>query len=540
MKNRIWNEAFCLMGLTAAGSVIAQDGLWTSSYSGSAPSADERYHRGTWTSDVYGHSGAQTTGIPAASASRALTTQNYRYESVPGATNQYQYTWASSYDPTVVATVAQAQTTSPATVQYQWPDGSKTSESLASSSVTTKTTTTTTTFGEGGYRYSSGANVVTNSARIVEESYTEPVTTYRRNFLRRHVWDAYSSRFSVKAAFSFNVKTDFTSANPNNIGSPDGGDVLRTYSDGFVAGDSGAAASAVPNSTWFFGYNSAAQIPGGIGPVVILNSVDSPTDGTKREDRENLPGVEVAYEEILGQFQVAGGRRWNFGVFGGFGFSRLNSRDAGATAGTVGITQDRYESRPLVGTGPGVVPVPGAPVSGRTSTGGGSLIYDEPTPVGGLAADAPGVTGAERTFTTHASTGSIVNRLNGNLFGFQMGPFIEAPITDRLLVVLGGGFGMVLADLDYSFAESWSLTAPLPANIGPGTYTRNGQKSSLDFLWGGYARLNIRYEFDDHWAAEIGGMYQHLGSERNSVNGKTANLNMKNVFSVNGGVSYSF
>jgi hypothetical protein len=107
-------------------------------------------------------------------------------------------------------------------------------------------------------------------------------------------------------------------------------------------------------------------------------------------------------------------------------------------------------------------------------------------------------------------------------------------------VVLGGGFGLVLADLDYSFAESWSLTAPLPANIGGGPYSRTGNKSSFDLLWGGYARLNIRYEFSDQWAAEIGGQYQHLGSEANSAGGKTANLNMGNVFSVNGGLSYSF
>lgn len=527
MKNRIWNDALCLLGLTAASGTLAQDGQWTSSYSGAQPAAGtERHHRTAWTSTVYGHAGAETSIAARQPSTEALATTNYRYERVPGATNQYQYTWASSYDPGLVTTVAQAKTTP--TVRYQWSDGTQSSEEIKATSVVTETTTTTTSVSDGGYRYTESANVQTATppARVVETTYTEPTTTYRRNFLRRHVWDAYSSRISVKASFSFNIKADFTSRNANILGSPDGGEVTRTYNDGFVAPDD----SPTSGETWYFGYDDAPQTPVASPNAVFMNSVDSPTDGELRRDNEVVPGIEVAYEEILGQFRGTGGRRWNFGFSGGFGFSRLNFRDAGNTASIVSITQDRYES---VGGGP----VPAAPVTGRSKSVANSLIIDEPTPTGGLTADAPGNTGNERTTYTSPATGNVLNKLDGNLFSFQVGPFIEAPITDRLLVVLGGGFGLVLADLDYAFNEAWSLTTPVNSRSD---FSRSGSMSSLDLLWGGYARLNLRYEFNEHWAAEVGAQYQHMGSEANSVNGKTANLRMGTVLSVNGGVSYSF
>ena len=528
MNRKAFFDAFCLLGLTASGAT-AQDGVWVSSHSGSPTSAENSRHRAAWTSNVYGHAdaGLQTTAT-GESGSQALAARNYRYETVPGAEKgQYQYTWASSYEPQTTARYAQAAP-SP-TVQYQWADGTQTSGSITNAtSVTTKTTTTT--FTNEGFRRSENAQSkggTSSSTRIVEETVSQPTTTFRRNFLRRTVWDAYSSRVSVKASFMFNVKADFTSGNPNNIGSPDGGEVTRTYNDGFVSPDN----SPVPGQTWNFGYNEPAQVPA-VGAVnaVFMNSVDSPTDGKLRKDTDDiLPGLEIAYEEILGQIQVLGGRRrWNVGVFGGFGYTRMGLRDAGATSGLVSITQDRYET---VGGGP----APFAPVTGRNAATAGSLLVDEPTPVGGLAAD--GNTGAERTTFAGAATGNIINKLDGNLFGFQVGPFIEAPITDRLLIVLGGGFGMVLADLDYSFDENWTLTAPV--NSGS-TFSRRGHKSSLDLLWGGYARINLRYEFDDHWTAEIGFSYQHMGEEANTVNGKTANLKMGTVLSANAGVSYSF
>jgi hypothetical protein len=527
MNNKAFIDAFCLLGLSAGGA-IAQDGQWTSSLSGNQANGTDGLHRTAWTSQVYGHSASQT----ATPTPETLAAGNYRYEQAPGKTGEYQYTWASSYEPTAVATVAQAQTATP-TVRYQWPNGSQTSESLATTTVTTKTTTTTSKAGESGYRYATGSvpqqASSTSSARIVEESYTEPTTTFRRNFLRRQVWDAYSSRISVKAAFSFNIKADFTSQNPNIVGSPDGGEVTRTYNDGYVAPDN----SPTPGQTWNFGYDDAVQAPAvGANNAVFMNSVDSPSDGKLRKDTDDIiPGIEVAYEEILGQINVLGGRRrWNVGVFSGFSFSRLGLRDGGATTGPVNVTQDRYES---VGGGP----VPIAPVTGRNASTAGSLLVDEPTPVGGLAADGAGVTGTERTTFASPATGSIINKLDGNLFGLQIGPFIEAPITDRLLLVLAGGFGVVLADLDYTFSESWQLTAPVNSRAN---YSRSGSKSSFDFLWGGYARLNLRYEFDDHWAAEIGFQYQHMGSEANSVNGKTATLKMGSVLGANAGVSYSF
>ena len=62
-----------------------------------------------------------------------------------------------------------------------------------------------------------------------------PVETMNDAMLRRR------NRISLKATFNFNIKTDFTSATPNNSGALVPG-VNRTYDDGFT-----------PGTTWNWG-----------------------------------------------------------------------------------------------------------------------------------------------------------------------------------------------------------------------------------------------------------------------------------------------
>lgn len=539
MKNRIWNEVLCLLGLTATGA-MAQDYLVTDNFR--THGSGDGFQRQTWTSGTYGHVDSLTSSQQTFSEPKALATEKYRYEHVPGSTKDYQYTWNSSFDANSVQLPANVQApATQSTVKYQWPDGSVSEEAISStmitdggslSSTTMQSGANTTTFGtsttttETQYRWAGGEPVVAEQpVATVTPAAPRRAPAYdnyrpmRRTRIQRTEWDAFSSRLSLKARFTFNVNTDFRSTNPNNTGAAAGaGD--RFYDNGFVRND----ANPADGTTGFYGYDGAAQ---SVGPVnaaaqfdLFFHSVSSPADGQVRGDDSILPGVEVNYEEIFGSRRVLGELPWGFGLIAGVSFAHVDHRNAEALTGTAAVLQDRYRTV----AGP---PLPPGFVStfNSTANGGVPVLTDGPDRVtpGGFASPA---------------TGSLVNELNGQLYAFEVGPLLEIPITESISAVVAGGFGMVLADLEFAFNEAFALTTIM--NGSPAAIARSGSDSDLTVLMGGFARLNLRYQFDDRWAAEVGLQYQNLGDTDRRVGGKTATLNLDHMLSVNGGVSYAF
>ncbi len=325
------------------------------------------------------------------------------------------------------------------------------------------------------------------------------------------------NRFSLKATFNFGIRTDFTSATPNNSGSfPRVGPENRTYDDGFVKVDISGNAGA---STWNWGYNTAGQFNPADGTLAAPNtgasslafhSVSSLADGQTRGSRDQMvPGFELAYEEVLGRWHISEKRRANIGILCSAGFMRLGQRDSGSLAGLVGLTTDKYL--------PGAVLPPLAPYAGSFGT------------AGPLIPDAP----AERAVAPVAATGSVLNKLDGSLYGFNIGPFIEFPLHDKVSLTLGGGLGVVYANTAYT----WSETVVVPGIV---TAARSGRVSADDWLFSGIARANLYVALNEAWSWEIGLAYQYAGNSRSSVQGRTANLKLDGILTVNTGLNYAF
>lgn len=527
MKNRIWNEVLCLLGLTATGA-MAQDYVVSGRYN---TRGADGFQRQTWTSGTYGHVDSLTSAEQTVIEPATLATEKYRYENAPGSPAGYQYTWNSSFDPASV----QIPTAQPK-VKYQWPDGRVTEETLSATEITDESLSSTTlqsggetittvesTVKETEYRWAGGEPTVTEvseTADLTEVSSSYPrYQPLRRTHIQRTEWDAFSSRLSFKARFSFNVNTDFRSGNPNNTGAAAGAG-NRFYDNGFVAQD----ASTADTTTWFYRYDNNPAFPGtgGQNPVVdqlFFHSVSSPADGQVRGANDILPGVEVNYEEIFGSRRVVGERPWGFGLIAGISFANVDHRSNEGLTGVATILEDRYTTAgggPP--NGPGVQGTFNAPPAG-----GFALLNDGPVRQPGF---------------TSPAVGTLLNDLNGQLYAFEIGPLMEIPITEAVSAVLAGGFGMVLADLEYAFNEAFTLTTI--QNGSPGAIARSGSVSEATLLMGGFARLNLRYQFDDRWAAELGFQYQNLGDTDRRVGGKSATLVLDHVFSVNGGVSYAF
>lgn len=319
-------------------------------------------------------------------------------------------------------------------------------------------------------------------------------------------------RISVKGTFSFNLQADFTSATPATVGTGVGAED-RFYDDGFVRIDASGNAAA---STVFYGYNDPGQVTAVAPFTATFHRTSSLADGQIRGSRDKVvPGAEVNYEEVLGRFRFSRHGYANVGVFFSFGWQPLSLRDAANLAGPVALVTDTYL--------PATAPIP-APFAG-TFTG---LLNG--VPIGNpLFPQAP----AGRVLSAPAATGSVRNDLDGSLYALTMGPFVELPLHDRVMVMLGGGFGVMLANTTYSFAE----TVVVP---GIPVVNRSGSNGALDVMFGGVARLNVHIALTEDLAWEIGAGYQHLGTSRQSVAGKGARLKIEHVWNLNTGLNWAF
>ena len=70
--------------------------------------------------------------------------------------------------------------------------------------------------------------------------------------------------------------------------------------------------------------------------------------------------------------------------------------------------------------------------------------------------------------------------------------------------------------------------------------TRSGRVSRQDWLFSGLARLNLYVALNDAWSWELGLAYQYAGNSRSTVQGKSSNLQLDAILSVNTGLNYAF
>ncbi len=320
------------------------------------------------------------------------------------------------------------------------------------------------------------------------------------------------NRLSVNGKYSVNAKGSFTSSTPAaNIGPLGGGaGTQRFYNDGFVGTDISGNAGG---RTWNWSYNDNAQMP--VAGTLNFHTSTSPTDGITRNSGDGgLPGLEVRLGRVLGSFDLGGGMKVNWGLFGGLSYAHLNLRDNGTQSGAISVTRDSY----TVGPGTPLAPYPGPP---NPVAGPGPLIPDAP---------------ASRTPFAGTATSTVRNELSGGLYSLTLGPFFELPLGDKWQIDLGVGAVAAAARRGYSFSESTTITTP----VGVPGVQRSGEVRSTDWLFGAGVRLGVAYNLSDMITVELGVDYQHLGSASQTVNGKTARLDLENVIGFTGGVRWRF
>ena len=304
------------------------------------------------------------------------------------------------------------------------------------------------------------------------------------------------NRFNASGRFLFNISAEFMHlATPIN---PDG--AKRVYDNGYLnVDDSGNA------RTWDWGFQSGVA-----GDQLNLRAVYSSADGTiQRQSDDPQYGFELSYGRVLRTFDMGGAKPLNVGLMGAFGMTMLDIRNNSTIKGlTTGVT-DTYDLS-------GLPIIPDAPFSGSAPTPGGPwplMIPDAPSP----SVDHPMATATERM------------KVDGNLYGFKVGPFFELPLGQVFAVQVQGGFAALLADTTFTYSET--------IDIG-GRYT--GSRSKNEWRYGGFVEGQVSVSLGRGWSAFAGAGWQDVGNYTLSDGNKAARVRLDNIISAFTGLSYAF
>jgi hypothetical protein len=319
------------------------------------------------------------------------------------------------------------------------------------------------------------------------------------------------NRFGLSYRMGFNISAKFknlggfpalTDPGPATAGAD------HTYDDGYNRVDSSGNQGVAPNTTWYWGYQDASQVPG--DGFIYFHSSQSAATVEAEETSDIQHGLELTYNRRLGRLGRGG-----WGLEAAFNFTFLDISDSGALYGTTDRITDKYS---LTVNNQVVVP-PQAPYAGPY-VGPGPVISDVPirtmeTIPGGTLVDG------ERAF-------------EADVYGFRVGPYAAFPLSRRLSVSLSGG--LAAAYIDSTLSGSQSVQIP-----GAGsTPWVSGSDSANDWQLGAYAAARLSYAFSRRVDAAVGVQYQYLGTYNHKAGGWEAEVDLGESIFVTVGVGISF
>jgi hypothetical protein len=307
------------------------------------------------------------------------------------------------------------------------------------------------------------------------------------------------NHFGLSLNFGLNIRADFTRTAgagmvPSTIDLPGGG---HTYSDGYVHTDSSGDAGG---QTWNWGYQNSSQVSG--DSIAFHGVIDSAAPAVHGATEDPQMGFELTYGRDLGKW-----KRVTWGVEGAFAFTDIHIKDTRTLQSSVSEVTDTYSLG-------GITP-PSAPYAGN-SQGPGPLLGDTPSRS----------TSVENSVTTGSRT------LDGNLFGFRLGPYINVPICSRFDVQLGGGLALGIADTTFSFDETTSSDG--------GVIHEHASTSGTDGLIGGYVSGRFSFAITHRFSVFAGAQWESLGDSTRQVDGRSARLDLSSSVFLNLGAGISF
>ena len=298
------------------------------------------------------------------------------------------------------------------------------------------------------------------------------------------------NRFGLSYRFGLNISASFKNTGVLPLAVPGAalGGIDHTYNDGYMRVDYSQNAGG---ETWNWDYSSASQVHGNN----VVMSASNPGDITRNVDGDPQHGLELTFNRELGH---VGSCPW--GLEAAFGFTDLTFRNRAVVNGGP-LTVDAY----AVAEGPVPLPPQG------TYDGPGPLIFDTPTrlPV------------------------TVASRLDGSMYGFRLGPYLEIPLGKRVAFTLSGGLALAVVDTDFSFQQSY--VAPVD-----GTVSESHAGSHSDVLAGGFIAGTFSCRLTKALTVFAGAQYQNTGTYTHSLADKRAEIDLSTCVFVTAGLGLAF
>lgn len=318
--------------------------------------------------------------------------------------------------------------------------------------------------------------------------------------------NANPNRFGLNFRMGFNVKASFRNlggfAARTDPGPSFGGSVNRVYDDGFNRLDS---SGNVGGMTWNWGYQNASQLPG--NDTVLMHSYSSPATAVSDNRTDDpQPGLDLSYDRELGRLA----KKIKWGVGAGFNYTSTKIQDSSSLSAPGEMISDAFAL--------GGITAPLSPYSGSFGNAG-PLISDSPA----------------RSVSTSPSGASITGerKLDANLYGIKLGPYLEYPLSSKFAVSLRGGFAAAYVDSEFQFNQVVSVS-------GIGTASGAGTGSDGGWLAGGFVAAGVSYQLTRALDLAVGVEYQNLGTFSQKAGGAEARLNLRDCIFITLGLGYSF
>ena len=283
------------------------------------------------------------------------------------------------------------------------------------------------------------------------------------------------------------------------------GAVARTYDDGFIGVDISGNAGG---TTTYWGYdNSLAQVAGG---NVLMHNASSPataSSGDVGNDPQN--GMELSY------FQPLGGKdRWHWGVEGAFNWTPLNLQDSRTLAGNKVTVTHAYALN-------GVVP----PVAPPAYVG----------PVSGPGAPQLSTDAMDGGTTTQTGAAAISGnrKIDANLYGLRIGPYVKYDLFKRTSMDLSGGFSTGIMDSRFDYNDLVTVT-------GLGSQAGAGSNRGCGCVYGGYVRGQVNVQLCKSATVFAGAELNSLSDFTQSSGSARAQVNLGSAVYVTVGLELSF
>jgi hypothetical protein len=299
--------------------------------------------------------------------------------------------------------------------------------------------------------------------------------------------------------------------------------------DGTTGEQNGDYVSYTPGQSRYWLETTEAQLTAKPG-YVAMTTYSTTSEGGHFSDKPGASaGVELQFSRDLGRIS----RRIQWGFTTGIALNGINSKTAGEVTSTLNSQTDYYA---IIGG----VNLTGGAVSAPSYTD-----YTNPTSntiyTGAKETTVPLADTPSSSDTGTVAGGALVKgnwQVRGAYFMMKVGPSFRTQFNDRLELSGSAGFAGAYTGTTYTATETFTVDGLLASQTA-GDQTPQSS-SATKFLMGYYADLTLEWAANENTGLFGGITAQQLADYTQTVDARTAHIDLGSTVGVRGGISIKF